>query len=83
MPKAATSDAAGSPTAPLASQHDGRALIRLAANAAADVAHIGLVLFLVACSVVRKVHTGPHRTSPHLTAPHRPSLRHLHNVPPI
>ena len=83
MPKAATTDGTASPSAPRDLQHDGRALIRLAANAAADVAHIGLVLFLVACSVVRKVHTGPHRTSPHLTAPHRPSLRHLHNVPPI
>ena len=32
-----------------------RGLIRLAADVAADVAHIGLVVFLMACAVVRKV----------------------------
>ena len=42
MPKAATTDATASPSAPRALQQDGRALTRLAANAAADVAHIGL-----------------------------------------
>ena len=67
MPQAATtSDATGSPPVPRDLQHDGRALVRLVTNAAADLAHIGLVLFLVACSLVRKVHcTALHRTAPH------------------
>ena len=59
---ATTSDATRSPPVPRALQHDGRALVRLVSNAAADLAHIGLVLFLVACSLVRKVHcTALHR----------------------
>ena len=61
MPNVASATDEGSrPPAARALQHDGRALLRLAADAAADIAHIGLVLFLVACSLVRKVRPAPH-----------------------
>ena len=60
MPKEASPTEEGSrPPAARALQHDGRALLRLAADVAADIAHIGLVLFLVACSLVRKVRPRP------------------------
>ena len=61
MPNVASPTYGGSrPRAACALQHDGLALLRLAADAAADITHIVLVLFLVACSLVRKVGTAPH-----------------------
>ena len=74
MPNVASPTDQGSrPPAARALQHDGRALLRLATDAAADIAHIGLVLFLVACSLVRKVCTAPHGHGALTCATHPPA----------
>ena len=76
MPNVASPTDQGSrPPAARALQHDGRALLRLATDAAADIAHIGLVLFLVACSLVRKVGTAPHGHGALTCATHPPRAR--------